>query len=584
MGPRSRPFRPADRAGPFSIERRGAVALVAAGTAVLATALPTLAQEPPRSLEPTRPAENLTPSSLPRAAPQTVVPLLREQTPVEQAGSIAFSFSELRLEGARSIDRETLLAEWRHEPGDVVTVADLFAFAGALTRVYSEQGYPLSFGVVPEQQIRDGVVTIRVVEGFVAEIAIVGDDVDARTSAQLRAIADPLTDLRPLRMDRLERSLLLINDLPGVRARATLSPSPDVEGGAVLTLEIARNGDGAQLDYNSFLPDALDRHAVGVSAELNGVVGGASALRLGAWKSVESDAFWSALGEFSVVVGEDGMRLALESVYSETTPTTELMRALEYEARALTVRASASYPLMRSRRSNLYLGASVAAVDADSELLGAPELRDRVRSVEASLAYDRAGADQSATWLRVGLEQGVDGFGAEGNSRANGDASFTALSGALQRTQTLVRLRRGEVSAFSSAYVQIAVDGPLLSAAECAYGGRQYGRRYDAGALAGDHCALGLLELRWTRPYGWSGARGAMQLYGFVDAAHVAQWGALEPDEKRRIEAASAGVGLRLDVGERARGTLEIGHGLDTPDELTDEEDWRLTGGLSVRF
>lgn len=81
------------------------------------------------------------------------------------------------------------------------------------------QIYTLSTGDAPEQDIENGVVTIRVIEGFFGRIDFVGDETDRPAGSTIRERAVGMTSdflrSRPLIKTDLERYLLLMSDLPG---------------------------------------------------------------------------------------------------------------------------------------------------------------------------------------------------------------------------------------------------------------------------------------------------------------------------------------------------------------------------------
>lgn len=559
--------------------------LVAVGAALFAPALAQTPPDVPRSLEPSRAMENLMTAPKPKASPQPIVPLLRGQAEPENAAAIAFVFREMRLKGATALPIEDLIALWGYAPGDTVTVRDLFIYANALTNLYTTRGYGLSFAVVPEQQIEDGAVIIRIVEGFIDRVEIAGEESAVRGTLRrrLESFAEKIKASRPLKTADMERYLLLMNDLPGVEASGTLSPARGVEGGSVLRIEVkSRKGFQASAGYNNHLPRSLDRHVAGGSVQANGLLTGLESATLGGWKSAVGDAYWSASGAASYNVGAEGLRLTAHGAVSDSTPSDEFLTALEYAGRTTTAGFSLDYPLIRSRTRNLHIGVAGTISNSDSEILGEPLVRDRLRMVEGSLTYDVADAIQGVTYAKLSVKQGLAALSAEGNSRANGDPEFTALALEAQRMQPLFEFAGGQFSATLSARAQAAL-GPkgLFSAAECAFGGRYLGRGYDSGDIIGDHCALGGLEIAWTRQV--MGGLNA-SLYGFVDGGAVWQKGPLEPEERRERSAASAGVGLRLDFTKRVSGVVEASHQINAPDGFSTADETRLSAGLTVKY
>ena len=540
----------------------------------------------PPELEPTRPEQNLERGPRVQSSPRPVTPLVRQEQAPENAEAIPFVFRELTIEGATALEPDALHALWSVAPGETASVADLFDFANAITRAYAEAGYALSFAVVPEQHIENGAVTVRVIEGFVEEIVFVGARAQQlRGRAVLRRaeqVASRLRRSRPLQTADLERYLLLLNDLPGLTVSATLEASADRAGGAVLNLEVTEHHTvSAGLSYNSYMPAALGRDVAGVEAGYFGGLTGTDELRVSAWQSLSSNAYWSMAGRASSAIGAEGLRVGVSGLHSRSDPQTAFLEALEFLGETTSASVFASYPLIRSRTKNLTLSAALSLTDVDAEILDAALTRDRMRGLEVSLAYDFAGASRAVTYVRAGYERGIDRFGAAGSSRANGQLAYHILTLDAQRTQPLFAAFSGEVSAQVAFHGQVAFgSGGLFSPVECAFGGRRFGRGYDAGVVTGDHCALGHGELAWRGRVGPADTT----VYGFGDVGYLWQKGALQSGERRRRSAASAGVGLRIGLADQVDGVVETSWVLRAPQGAVATDDFRVNAGLRLRF
>ncbi len=542
--------------------------------------------EIPPTLEPTRPQENLREGPRIQSTPQKFVPLTREEAAPENAAATAFVFREMTLEGAEALAPEALLALWSIAPGETASVADVFRFANAITRAYAQAGYALSFAVVPEQNIENGVVAIRVIEGFVDRIEFVGDKAERLKGGRLlrraHKTASKILRSRPLRTADLERYVLLVNDLPGLEVSTTLKPSADATGAATLALEVERRAPlRVGLAYNNYMPASLERHVAGVSAGLNGVVTGAEEISFSGWHSATSEAYRSASGSGSLRIGNEGLRVGVSGSYSESSPQTAFLEALEYLGETTSGAAFVSYPVIRRRTKNLVLSTSFSVTNSSADVLDAPFIRDRVRSAGASIAYDFADATRAVTYMRVGYERGLDIFNATGDSRANGELEYNVVNVDAQRTQPVMEAFSGNIS------VQIALRGQgafgpggLYSNVECALGGRRFGRGYDSGVLTGEHCALGYGELAW------SGRAGPvnMTIYGFGDGGYLWQKGQLEPGEIRRRSAASAGAGLRVQLTKRVSGVAETSWAVRPPTGAANTDQFRVNAGLRASF
>ena len=99
------------------------------------------------------------------------------------------------------------------------------AAADQLTAYYRERGYGLAQVTVPAQKISDGTVELRVIEGRIGAVSVTGNEDYSFDFLQRRlgALAPGLvyTD------DGMERGVLLLNDLPGLSARAVIRPGEE---------------------------------------------------------------------------------------------------------------------------------------------------------------------------------------------------------------------------------------------------------------------------------------------------------------------------------------------------------------------
>src|SRR3546814_15009781 len=122
--------------------------------------------------------------------------------------------------------------------GRAIRVPELFELASRIERRYREDGIPV-VATVPTQDFADGDARIVVFDqSYIATVAIRGD------SPGLRARLDPyirrLVEMRPLRIDRVERILLRLSDLAGMNIQANLiRPEPPTTGSG-LTPELPK--------------------------------------------------------------------------------------------------------------------------------------------------------------------------------------------------------------------------------------------------------------------------------------------------------------------------------------------------------
>ena len=558
--------------------------LVAASTLVLVTGLSLFAQVAP-TLDPARIDQNLKPAPQPKSVPRKEVSLNNKQLAPKDAAALSFTFKELNFEGNAALTSEQLATLWAHKVGDTVTIEEVFALANAITKRYADAGYALCFGVVPEQDIKDGKVRLVVVEGFVSGHSLGVVWPTGRAKGAVDVQLQRIQGSKPLRSDVLERNILLMDDLPGWEVGSVLSASPTVVGGSDLSLEFTRAPDVIDLSWNNFLPRALDRQVVGATWAGYGHLDGADELSLGFYRSPEGDAYRSFNASASTLIGTDGERLGFTFSQSDSRPTDPLLVPLEFKGRSRNARVTLSKPLIRSRSSTLLAEAYLGSLEADSSLIGGAPTRDALRIVGASLTYDFARPDQSSNLVRLNLEQGLAGLGAEGNSRANGSPEYTVASLDFTRSAPLATLGSAALSYSFALQGQYSLGDPLLSPVEAAFGGRQFGRFFDAGSMNGEQALFGSFELRYARPLALGLAEPVrFQGYLFFDAGMIRQQGELQPQEARERHAASAGLGVRLGLPHGMNALVEITRLVSQPAGVVLDDSPRINASFGVRF
>jgi hemolysin activation/secretion protein len=463
------------------------------------------------------------------------------------------------LEGATALSEAELSPAWSRYLGQTISIATLYDIANAVSEAYTRAGYALSFALLPEQDITDGRVRIAVVEGFVDEVVVSGGTVSGGSVFALGRHVEAQMALikasRPLKTAALERALLLLNDIPGVRARAVFSASPRTRNASTMTVELERTQITGEAGVNNRLSEALGQWRAGATVRFNGVIGETSGLSLTAYHALDGDGFVYGAGRFEQPLSTDGLSLALSGSYSKDVPLEGLLKTLDFEGENVMAGLELSYPLIRSRPQNLTLSAALNYADSKARALAAPLTEDKIRTLEAAITWDVADAWAGISLLQFSVTQGFDVAGATSDasslkSRANGSATFTSAELYGSRVQPLF----GNVSLFAAIEMQAALFDPLLSLSECSYGGQSFGRGYDAGALSGDHCAIGLVEARLDEAVGGV----EVQFYSFMDAAVVLQKGALEPGERRHEQTSSAGGGVRVFITPQLNVAAEV--------------------------
>mgnify|MGYP001365065845 CR=1 FL=1 len=116
-----------------------------------------------------------------------------------------------------------LIREQRRRRG--VTVGMIESVADTITRYYRERGFILAKAYIPEQRVRDGVVTLTLLLGNLGEVAVHNNKKYSHKT--LNNIFEPAIG-HPVTAKGIEERLYFVNDLPGLSAQAYFEPGTQV--------------------------------------------------------------------------------------------------------------------------------------------------------------------------------------------------------------------------------------------------------------------------------------------------------------------------------------------------------------------
>ena len=136
-----------------------------------------------------------------------------------------FPINRFAVDGATLMTREEIDAALEPFTGTERTLADVQRARAALETAYAQRGYGATQVVVPEQEITDGVVRLRAIEGRVSGVSVEGNRFfDA---ANIRRSLPALAEGQPLNTARLARELRLANESPVKQSTVVLKGGAD---------------------------------------------------------------------------------------------------------------------------------------------------------------------------------------------------------------------------------------------------------------------------------------------------------------------------------------------------------------------
>ena len=454
--------------------------------------------------------------------------------------------------------------------------------ANDITALYVQAGYAISFALVPAQRIdATGHVTIAVVEGYIAEIAVNG--ASPRIESMVQDYGAKIEASRPLKTADIERFLLLANDLPGTTVKSVFNHVPDGPRGATrLDMNVSFAPVEFSVDVDNRGSRALGPWRTIIGLTIDSPLGLGDALTLRGLQTLNRNELTYGAANWSVPVDRDGTSLNLSVSNSVSDPGTPALTAVEFNGTGWIASAGLDHMLIRNQTDSLQLSVTGTGKWLDTSILSAPNSRDRIYALDAAMTYTgRAGDGVTSGVLR--LTRGFDIFDATTSSsplrsRSSGSGDYATAQVSFGRLQNLGGPFQLNITADS----QIASRG-LLASEQCGYGGGAFGRAFDDYEIAGDHCVMGSAELRYAPAWAQTD-EFSLQFYGFGDAGMVWQAGRVLPGEQRNQTGRSVGTGIRLALPEGLTTSLELDQPLGRTVVQENNRDSRLFFSLTKAF
>lgn len=546
-----------------------------------------VAQTVPPAVQPGRIPQQFQPQQVPQQAPQISVPAAPSNVAPPGAAKIKMTLDSVDVTGATAYtpdDFASLIAPYLHHE---IALTDLFRLADAITAKYRADGYILSRAVVPAQHIGK-TAQISVVEGFVSAVHVQGYD-----SPRIEAYGQRIMKSRPLRAADLERYLLLANDLSGVSAHAVLAPSPNVEGGATLTIITEQKRWDADI--------AMDNRGTKYIGPFQFYAGGGVnipgtdervAARYITTPSIRELQFGEA--SFTQPLGDNGLRFVLYGNYTHSRPQYTLTPFNE-SSEGEQVSGMLNYPMIRSRDQNLDIHGGLAVTDLYVRVANNPSVSpssdDHLRMIRVGANYDVADRLNGVNQFIWEASKGLHIFGASADfgratpSRPNAHSDFEKLTWQVSRQQDLAFVYPG-VGLYAGLEGQLAAEGPLPSSEQFGLGGPIWGRGYDPSDIVGDQGWAGRAELQYTGvPPGkflrwWQ----SYQPYVFYDKGRVDNHVATTGDSTL----SSAGFGLRLAMFDHVTSDFQFAKPLTRDESVSygqpHNRPWRFFMQVAAHF
>ncbi|PZO38865.1 MAG: ShlB/FhaC/HecB family hemolysin secretion/activation protein [Pseudanabaena frigida] len=373
--------------------------------------------------------------------------------------------------------------------------------ADKITKIYQDGNFITSRAFIPPQDIKDGIVTIQVVEGKLERIDIKrAGDVEGRLVANYIRDRAALGAATPVNFTRLEEELQLLRADPliaDIKANLTSGSTSD-QNVLQITFSEAKTFSVRPF-FDNYGNSSTGIYRIGTSVQEANLTGNGDSIYASYTRSGSSDNY--GLG-YSYPVNPAGGTLSLNFSIGQSPITEPPFDKLNLATKSQTLELGYRQPIVRSIYEEFALALSFAFENSSSSFGGRSfnfqnflfdDGDSQARVLRLTQEYIRR--DNVGAWaFRSVFNFGLNTFGATIRNDGSPDGRFFYWGGQALRVQQLGEDK--DTLATFRLNVQFSGDR-LLSLNRFSIGGAQSVRGYRQSQLVGDNGVQGSLEFQF---------------------------------------------------------------------------------------
>lgn len=491
----------------------------------------------------------------PESRPELVLPPVRPPMPADPLSAQQRVFVRgFVFEGNQVFSDEELATITAPYENRVITSGELQELRDKLTIYYIRRGYINSGVVIPDQQVVEGIIALRIVEGVLTDIEISGNERlrSSYVEDRLRLDAGP-----PLNINDLQLRFQLLQQNPLIeRINGELIPGV-ISGEAELGVSLEEaNPFKFSAEINNHRPPSVDAEQLVLEGRHINLTGRGDTLLTSVGITGGLNDYYAA---YTLPITSRDTRLSVDFEYIDSDVEEDPFDAIDIESKSRTFGLRINHPLRRTLSSELSLGLALELRHSKTYLLGEPfSFSPGVKDGESNITalrfqqywYHRSRKQVLAA--RSVFSVGLDALGATDNHGGLPDGEFFAWLGQFQWAR---RLGDGDYQVIFRADAQLARDS-LLPIEQFVVGGADTVRGYRENQFVRDSGVVGSLEFRIPVLRTEAG-RTWLWLAPFADYGRAWNEDLPTPDIR---DIYSAGLGLLWDPVPQIHGEVYWGH------------------------
>lgn len=337
---------------------------------------------------------------------------------------------KFHLEGNTLISEKELLSDIDLGDGKELTLDEIKNVADMITAQYRAKGFIIVNAYVPSQSIFDGAflskngkgyrtvnafgnVLIKVIEGKVGFISVSGNT--RYSSAFIERHLETARKDPSLKLDTLEKGLLLLNDYPSLSVKSTLKAGK--EPGTTDIYATASDNKyplSGSVTYDNYGEKATSKDRLTAQLNIGNTITSGGLLRLNGIIGIDDlnlDRLAYGRAEYSIPVG--GLGTQIGAYYSNTIYSADGIDSLAVmglQGSASIVGIYASHPVVKKLDKSVTVRLAGEYISLSDELLKHTQDKDEIRKITTGIAYESVDGFKGRNFVNVSYARGLGGF------------------------------------------------------------------------------------------------------------------------------------------------------------------------------
>lgn len=456
--------------------------------------------------------------------------------------------------------------------GRPVSVSQIYAAASEIEAVYARQGFIFIRVTVPPQEVKEnGTIRFLITRGFIEKT-----DVDRLPKRVQDSVANTLRHIQrdsQVKISKIEKALLLANDIPGIKIRSTFMRGEEFSG-TQLIIEGSHKSISGEIGIDNQYDNSLGQWGIHASLSLNSLLSAGEQIYGFIATGKDFDRFLSADAPVKVYGGGANFRILggkitinPEAIYSQTYPKASdgALKTLGKLSR-LSVRTTYTIQLRRS-----FTWRAALSLDRIKEITSAPDFdfeisRDDYGALRANVnlsGFDAGGLSYAASMqLSKGLWSSKSStfFGPISieipYSRQGARGSFTKFNAQVRFNFILKR----DFDAAVNLKAQSTLGDPVFRSEQMSLSGADFLSAFRGELSLIDDGLAARIEIGKSFRFREKDESGSLRLYTFSSYG-IGRLNNPTALENKQVKATNLGLGINAAFFNKFNATIEFAHG-----------------------